>query len=179
MSAQQTKQVVPPIRLQKRQVTTAQDTPESPSWSIQPNTRPVSLSATKDHSIQAKDIVLPTTSKAPRTSSVKSPESGLKSEIWKHFVLLPDGKKKCKQCDQSYGALTSTGTMRQHMYNVHQIKVGGVTPKKSQPPKGDRCTMLKEAKKRLDDMLVTWIVDDFQSFRVVQGPAFRRLLGNI
>lgn len=115
-------------------------------------------------------------------SSVDSPSTKRRnnsSPVWAFFTICDDGRTKCKKCESKYAKNTSTTTLTKHLSNAHNIQL--VVEK--QPNNSDEDTEKKpkikfnnEDNEQITERLLEWIIDDKQSFSVVENSKFKHFI---
>ncbi|CAG8794594.1 13745_t:CDS:2, partial [Dentiscutata erythropus] len=91
--------------------------------------------------------------------------------VYKFYTFIKDTKRfKCKLCSTDYAKPKnkSTGTMRSHLKNKHQIDLNELENKTTGKKKFTQAEFI--------NIITDWIVDDDQSFRVVEKPSFKRII---
>ena len=98
------------------------------------------------------------------------------SSVWDYFIICDDGKSKCQKCESKYSKSTSTSTLKTHLKTEHSIELMiNKDPENSNP---DKLPKVKHGRSNnnITELLLDWIIDDKQAFRVVENEKFRRFI---
>src|SRR4051794_15874426 len=89
-----------------------------------------------------------------------------RSDIYKHFTTLPDGRRKCNYCEQGhfYNKKTSTSSLWLHLETQH-----GHMVEESESGPAPLAPAQQEA---LNNALIRWIIADLQPFTTSDNPEF-------
>ena len=99
------------------------------------------------------------------------------SSVWDYFIICDDGRSKCQKCESKYSKSTSTSTLKSHLKSEHSIEL--IVNKDSETNILEKLPKVKHGRSSNDDiteLLLDWIIDDKQAFRVVENEKFRRFI---
>jgi len=110
--------------------------------------------------------------KSRSTSPVKVP----RSYVWNHFARTDSGPV-CNYCKKKYSKNTSTTPMKSHL----KVKHPSLVPELIQPTLHDVLSnpYTGKQKEELDDAMLDWIVEGFQSFSMVNKASFREFMHQV
>lgn len=96
-----------------------------------------------------------------------------RSDIYKHFTTLSDGRRKCNYCPEQEGHIykkgTSTTPLWVHLKTQHgRIKKGECEP--------EQVPLMPAQQEALNDAFVQWIISDLQPFTTSDNPEFIKFI---
>jgi hypothetical protein len=94
------------------------------------------------------------------------------SIVWQHFSKTLE-KLKCSYCPKEYSLNTSTTVLMKHIQAQHEEKL----EEKNEPsPKKKKITLSDEKSQKIHENLIKFIIDDNQSFMIVENEAFQEFV---
>ena len=132
------------------------------------------------HQLRPPGTALPTAAaiagpSMPRKKSVGSADKGVQySLVFPHFHPAdPETQKRvCKECGKELSSKSSTATLNRHLFKCSGGKIKALgTPKK----RGNTLFIDNDSKQEIDQAVLEWVVDRFQSFRVTEAKPFKRM----
>ena len=92
-----------------------------------------------------------------------------KSIIWDYFTI-DSNFVICNNCKKQFSISSSTSTLKRHLSSSHQIEL----PQKSPQKRKEVPILDSKIQDIATEDLVKWIIDDFQSFIVVENLYFEK-----
>jgi BED zinc finger len=96
-----------------------------------------------------------------------------RSEIYKHFTTLPDGRRKCNYCAEQEGSFYNMKTSTSSLWMHLEVQHGHI---KSRETESEQEPLTPVQQEIVNEAFIDWIVTDLLPFKIADSSKFTKFL---